>query len=133
MVGSLDVLTSLWWSKVLSWSWGTWTGAASLLDTQSAAFNDLTLKTLLGSIGLLAGNHLDESKTTGLLGVWVKHDLALLNLTVLLEKTSDFGLGETWVNTSHEQVRPWVDSAIILTATTGWWSAVVLWATWWTC
>lgn len=127
------MLTSLWWSKVLSWGWGTWTGAASLLDAQSAALNDLTLKTLLGSIGLLAGNHLDESKTTGLLGVWVKHDLALLNLTVLLEKTSDLGLGETWVDTSHEQVRPWVDGAIILTTTTGWWSAVVLWAAWWTC
>lgn len=127
------MLTSLWWSKVLSWSWGTWAGAASLLDAQSAALNDLTLKTLLGSIGLLAGNHLDEPEAAGLLGVWVKHDLALLNLAVLLEKTSDLSLGETWVDASNEQVRSRVDGAIVWAAATGWWSAVVLWATWWTC
>lgn len=111
------MLTSLWWSKVLAWGWGTWAGAASLLDAQGATLNDLTLKTLLGSVSLLAGDHLDESEATGLLGVWVKHDLALLDLTVLLEKTSDLGFGETWVDASNEQVRPWVDGAIVLTAT----------------
>ena len=128
------MLTSLWWSKVLSWSWGAWAGAASLLDAQGAALDNLTLEALLGGIGLLSGNHLDESEATGLLGVWVKHDLALLNLTVLLEKTSDLSLGETWVDTSNKQVRSWVGGTIVwAAATTGWWSAVVLWATWWAC
>jgi hypothetical protein len=48
------------------------------------------LETLLGSVGLISSNHLDETKATGLLGVWIKHDLALLDITIFLEETSDF-------------------------------------------
>jgi fatty acid desaturase len=59
--------------------------------------------------------------------MWVKHDLALLNLTVLLEETSHLSLRQTWVDAGDEQVRAWVNSAIIL----WWWTTVVLWATWW--
>ena len=128
---NVDVHTALWWSKVLSWGWSAWAGAASFLDAQGAALNDLSLKTLLGSIGLLAGDHLDEAEATGLLGMWVKHDLALLNLTVLLKETGDLSLGETWVDTSNEEVGSWVDGAIVLA--TGWWSTFVLWSTWWAC
>jgi hypothetical protein len=44
----------------------------------------------------------------------VKHDLAFLNLTVLLEEASNFSLGETRVDASDEKVRTRIDSTIIL-------------------
>jgi hypothetical protein len=84
------------------------------------------LEALLGSIGLLCGDHLDKSEATRLLGVWIKHDLTFLDLTILLEQASDLGLGEAWVNTGDEQVRSWVHGAIVLRRST-----VVLWAAGW--
>jgi len=116
-------LASLWWTKVLAGGWGTRTGATSLLNAQSTSLDNLTLESLLGSIGLISSDHLDETESTGFLGMGVKHDLALLNIAVLLEKTSNFGLRETRVDTSDKQVRSWVDSAIVLGSTTvilGW-------------
>jgi hypothetical protein len=123
----MSLLTSLWWTKVLARSRGAWAGAASLLNAQGAALDDLALEALLGSIGLLCGDHLDESEATRLLGVWIKHDLALLDLTILLEQASDLGLGETWVDAGDEQVRSRVHGAIVLRRR----STVVLWATGW--
>ncbi len=38
----------------------------------------------------------------------VTHDVALLYISVLLEKAGDFLFGEAWVNARHEKVRPWV-------------------------
>lgn len=58
----------------------------------------------------------------------VKHDLALLDLTVLLEQAGDLGLGKTGVDAGDEKVGSGVDGAIILGRGS---SAVVLGATWW--
>jgi hypothetical protein len=108
------MLASLRWTKVLARGWGARSGAASLLNAQSATLNDLTLKTILGGISLLSGHHLDEAKATRLLGVGIKHDLALLDITVFLEETGDLLLGKARVNTGDEEVGAWVDCAIIL-------------------
>jgi hypothetical protein len=112
------VIFSLWWSKVLARGWGTRAGSTSLLDTQSTALNDFTLKTLLGSIGLVSGNHLDKAKATGLLGMGIKHDLALLNVTVLLKETSNLDFSEARMDTSNKEIRSGVNSTIILRRTT---------------
>lgn len=84
--------TTLGWAKVLSWSRSTRTRASSLFDAQGAALNDLTLKTFLGRIGLLSSHHLDKAKTTRLLGMRVKHDLALFNIAILFKVASHLGL-----------------------------------------
>jgi hypothetical protein len=111
------LLASLRWTKVLARGWGTRSGTTSLLDAQGTALNDLALKTILGSIGLLSGHHLDEAKATRLLGMGVKHDLALLDVTVFLEETSDLLLRKARVDTSDEEVGAWVDCTIILRGT----------------
>jgi hypothetical protein len=72
------------------------------------------LKAILGGIGLLGGHHLDEAKATRLFGVGIKHDLALLDITVFLEETSDFLLGKARVDTGDEEVGAWVDCTVIL-------------------
>jgi hypothetical protein len=108
------LLASLRWTKVLARRWGTRTGTTSLLDAQGTTFNNLTLKTILGGIGLLGGHHLDEAKATRLFGVGIKHDLALLDITVFLEETSDFLLGKARVDTGDEEVGAWVDCTVIL-------------------
>ena len=111
------MLASLWWAKVFAWGRSTWAGTTSLLNAQGAAFDNLALKTFLGGISLLGSDHFDETKTTRLLGMWVKHDLALLNITIFLEETSDLCLGETRMNTGNEEVGAWVDCAIVLRST----------------
>lgn len=55
----------------------------------------------------------------------VKHNLALLNLTVFLEQASDLNLRKARVNASNEQVGAGIDGAVILRR----WAAIVLWAT----
>jgi hypothetical protein len=77
------------------------------------------LKTLLGRISLVGGDHLDEAEATRLLRVGVTHDLTLLNLAVLLEKTGHFGLRQARVDASHEEVRSRVDGTVIITALGG--------------
>lgn len=111
------MLASLRWTKVLARGWGTRSGTTSLLDAQGTALNDLALKTILGSIGLLSGHHLDEAKATRLLGMGIKHDLALLDITVFLEETSNLLLRKARVDTSDEEVGAWVDCTIILRGT----------------
>jgi hypothetical protein len=108
------MLASLRGTEVLARGRRARAGTTSLLDAQSAAFNDLALKTLLGGIGLLSSDHLDETKATRLLGMGIKHDLALLDITVFLEETSNFGLSETRVDAGDEEVGAWVDRAVIL-------------------
>jgi hypothetical protein len=75
------------------------------------------LKSLLCGISLLGGDHLDETKATRLFGMGVKHDLALLDITVFLEETGDFLFGEARVNTGHKEVGSRVDRTIILRST----------------
>jgi hypothetical protein len=118
------MLASLWWSKVLARCRSTRTGTTSLLDAQGSALNDFTLETLLGGISLLSSDHLDEAKATRLLGVGIKHDLALLDITVFLKETSDLLLRETRMDTSDEEVGSRVDCTIILgrRATVGSWA-----------
>jgi len=112
------MLASLWWAKVFAWGGSAWAGTTGLLNAQGSAFNNLTLKSFLGGISLLGSDHLDETKTTRLLSVGIKHDLALLNITIFLEETGNFCLGETRMNAGNEQVGTWVDCAIILRSTT---------------
>jgi len=80
------------------------------------------LKTLLGSISLVGGDHLNETEATRFTSVWITHDVALLDITIFLEKAGHFLLGKTWVDTSDEKVGAWVDSTIILSA----WRTTVL-------
>ena len=48
----------------------------------------------------------------------IKHDLALFDVTIFLEKTGDLLFGKARVDTSNEQIGSWVDSTIILGRTT---------------
>ena len=112
------MLASLWWAKVFSRCRSAWSGTTGLLNAQCSAFDNLTLKSLLGSISLLSSDHLYETETTGLLGMGVKHDLALFNIAIFLEETGDLCLGKTGMNSGDEQVGTWVDCAIILGSTT---------------
>lgn len=105
-----NVLTSLRGTKVFARSRSSGSAATSLLDAQGSALKDFTLQALLGAIGLLQSGHLDESESTRLLGVGIKHDLALLDLTVLGEKTSHIVLGEARVDAGDKQVRTGVSS-----------------------
>jgi hypothetical protein len=109
-----ELLASLRWTKVLARGWGTRTGTTSLLDAQGTTFNNLTLKTILGGIGLLGGHHLDEAKATRLLGVGIKHDLALLDITIFLEETSDLLFGQARVDTGDEKIGAWVHCTVVL-------------------
>jgi hypothetical protein len=109
-----ELLASLRWTKVLARGWGTRTGTTSFLDAQGTTLDNLTLKTILGGIGLLGGHHLDEAKATRLLSVGIKHDLALLNITVFLEETGNLLLGKARVDTGDEEVGAWVDCTVIL-------------------
>jgi hypothetical protein len=118
------MLASLRWAEVLARGRSTRAGATSLLDAQSSAFNNLALKALLGGISLLSSDHLDETEAPGLLGVGIEHDLALLDIAILLKETSNLLLRETRVDTSHEEVRSRVDGSIIRRRATFvlWWA-----------
>jgi hypothetical protein len=72
------------------------------------------LKTLLGSISLLSSDHFNETETARLFGVRIKHDLALLDITIFLKEAGNFLLRETRMNTSNEEVGSRVYSAVIL-------------------
>lgn len=65
---------------------------------------DFALQALLGSVCLVGGDHLDEAKTTRLLGVRIAHDVALLDLAILLEEASNLFFGQGGVDASDEQV-----------------------------
>lgn len=65
---------------------------------------DLALETLFSCVGLVGGDHLDEAEAARLLGVRVAHDVALLDLAVLLEEARNLLLRERRVNTRDEQV-----------------------------
>jgi hypothetical protein len=69
------------------------------------------LKGVLCSVCILGTDHLDEAEATALAGVWVTHDVALLDSAVLLEEDSDLFLGQARVDTSDEEVGALVDIA----------------------
>lgn len=106
-------LTALGRAVVLARSGSTRAGTTRLLDAQGPALVDLTLETLLGSVGLVRGNHLDEAEAARLLRVRVAHDVALLNLTILLEQTCNLLLGQTGVDTGDEEIGARVAAAIV--------------------
>lgn len=110
-------LTALGWAKILARSRRTRAGTTSLLDAEGATLNHLTLETLLGRIGLLGCDHLDEAEATGLATMRILHDLALLNLAVLLKEARDLSFLETRMDTSDEKIGARVDGAIIILGT----------------
>jgi hypothetical protein len=63
-----------------------------------------TLEALLGCVGLIGGDHLDETEAARLLGVRIAHDVALLDLAVLLEETRDLLLAKRRVDARDEEV-----------------------------
>lgn len=109
------MLTTLGRAVVLARSGSTGTGTAGLLDAQSPALVDLALQALLGSVCLIRGNHLDETEATRLLGMRVAHDVALLDLAILLEQTCDLILGQGGVDASDEEVGALVAALLRLT------------------
>ena len=108
--------TSLRRTEVLARRWSTRARSSRFLNAESAALNLFALEALLGSVGLIGGHHLDEAEAARLLGVGVAHDLALLDFTVLLEKTGYLRLGKTRMDTSNEQVRSGVHGAVFVFA-----------------
>lgn len=112
--GTLGIQTTLGRSKVFAGSRSARLGTTSLLDAQGAAFVLLALQTILGCIGLFRRCHLDEAKATALASVWVTHDVALLDHTVLFKKTRDLLLGETRVDAGHEEIRSGVGGLLVI-------------------
>jgi hypothetical protein len=108
------LLTSLGRAKVLAGGRGSGSGATSLLNAQSAAFVDLALETRLGSVGLLASDHVDEAEATRLAGVRIAHDAASLDITVLLEQATDLLLGQAGVDAGNEKVGARVGSFFLV-------------------
>ena len=110
----MNVLTSLGRAEVFSGSWCARTSATSFLDAQGASLNVFALQSLFRSVGLLVGYHLDETESTRLLGMRVKHDRAVLDIAVFFEEAGDIGLGKTRMNSSHEKVRATVERFVIV-------------------
>lgn len=113
------------WTEVLPGSRGAGPGATSLLNRKGASLELLALQTLFSSISLIRGDHLDEAEASGLLGVGVAHDLALLDGSVLSEQTGDLILGQAGVDAGDEEVGARVDSAVIVAVATAVATAVV--------
>ena len=107
-------LTTLGGTKVFARSRLTRAAPAGLLNAQSAAFDNLALETLFGSIGLFGSVHLDETKATRFLAVGIHHDGTVVDITVLLEQTRQIRLGQTGVNASHEEVGTGVHGAFLI-------------------
>jgi hypothetical protein len=75
---------------------------------------DFTLETLLGGVGLVGGNHLDEAEAARFLGVRVAHDVALLDLAVLLEQTCDLLLAQAGMDAGDKEVGALVAAAVCI-------------------
>ena len=107
-------LTTLGRAKVLARSRGAGANATCLLDVKGAALNDFAAQAFYGGVGHVGSDHLDKAKATRLAGVGILHDLALLDLAVLLKETGDLRLLETRVDAGDEEVRAGVDGALII-------------------
>ena len=108
------MLTSLGRAEVLARGRGSGSGATSLLNAQSAALVDFALETRLGSVGLLASDHVDETEAARLAGVGVAHNAASLDITVLLEQATDLLLSQTGVDAGNEKVGAGVGSFFLV-------------------
>jgi hypothetical protein len=83
---------------------------------------DFTLETLFGGIGLVGSDHLDETEAARLLCVGIAHDVALLDLAVLLEQARNLLLGERGVDAGDEEVGALVAALILLLARNRGWT-----------
>lgn len=104
-------------TEVFAGGRGSRAGAPRLLNAESPALVDLALKGVLRSVRILGSDHLDETEATALAGVWVAHNVALLDSAMLLEEDGDLFLGQARVNASDEEVGALVDLAAGLTTT----------------
>jgi len=88
---------------------------------------DFALKTFLGGISHVRRHHLNEAEATGLPSVRVAHDIALLDVAILLEQTSDLVLSKARMDSGDEEVRAGVARVVVLTllARLRRWSATV--------
>lgn len=98
------LLTSLRRSEVLSRRGVAWLRSAGPLDAQRTTFINLTLQAFLSCIGLVSRHHVDETEATRVAGVGVAHDVALLDLAIFLEQTSDIFFTELRMDAGHEEV-----------------------------
>jgi len=114
-------------TEVFARSGCSWSGSAGLLDAQSPILMDFALKTFLGGISHVRSHHLDEAEASGLPSVRVAHDIALLDVAILLEQTSDLILGKAGMDSGDEEVRAGVARVVVLTllARLRRWSATV--------
>lgn len=110
----MSKLTSLGRAVVLARGGCTWARTTSLLDAECPALVNLALQTLLGGVSLVRRHHLDEAEAARLLGVRVAHDVALLDLAVLLKETCDLLLAERGVDAGDEQVGARVAALVVL-------------------
>lgn len=112
--GGRRLLTSLRWPKVLAGGGSARSSATRLFNAQGATLDLLALKALLSSLSLFGSDHLNEAKSTGLLGVRVTHDLALLNVAILLKHLGNLGFGQARMDASDKEVGAWVDGPVIV-------------------
>jgi hypothetical protein len=98
-------------TKVFARSRGPRASTPRLLDAERPTLVNLALEGILGGVRVLGSDHLDESEATALAGVWVTHDVALLDPSVLLEEDSDLFLGQARVDAGDEEVGALVDVA----------------------
>jgi hypothetical protein len=106
--------TSLGGTKVFARGGRAGTGAAGLFNAERTTVDNLALKTVLSSIGLIGRDHLDEAEAARLLAVRVAHNLTLLNLAVLFKHARHLGLGQAGVDAGHEEVRSGVNCTVII-------------------
>ena len=103
-------------TKVFARSRSPRASAPRLLDAERPALVNLALEGILGGVRVLGSDHLDESEATALAGVWVTHNVALLDPSVLLEEDSDLFLGQARVDAGDEEVGALVDVAWLTAA-----------------
>lgn len=117
--------TALRWAEVFAWGRGPWSGTTSFLDAQGPALVDLALESVFHSIGSFGGDHLYKSEAAALASVWVTHNVALLNGTVLFEKCGDLLFAKAGVDTRNEQVGACVGRLVVAAILTAWWGIAV--------
>lgn len=84
------------------------------------------MQRFFGGVSLIGGDHLDEAEATALPSVWVLHDVALFDLTILLEEAGNFFFAQSRVDTGDEEVGSWVSRAglVIVVAALAWWATI---------
>ena len=106
----MSAFTSLWGTEIFAWCRRARSCTSSFFDAESTAFDDFTLETIFGGIGFFSSHHLDETKATRLLGVWIFHDRAPLHVAILLEEPRDLSFRQTRMYPRDEEVGARIDS-----------------------